>query len=647
MCGIAGLVSCDQPLDARLIKQMTDIVNYRGPDDEGFACWGEVHNTGYLPKEKTVVFEPSRRSEGVPTLGIAFGHRRLAIVDLSPAGRQPMASHDRRFWIIFNGEIYNYKELREELAAQGHQFTSSSDTEVILASYKQWGEGCLQRFNGMWALAIYDTETFTLFCSRDRFGVKPFYFAVDGDRLGFASEVKQLRAAGFGTGRAHRMNVARFLLHGNVNATRETLFEGIRQLLPGEAIHWHIPEGPKALQVFRYYSPECNPQMKADGHLAWYRESFYHLLTDSVTLRLRSDVPVGTCLSGGLDSSSIVITANRLLNTNGNGHRQKTFTSCFTEAEFDEWNFASRVVSATGVQAHRVFPQMDELWNELPNLVWHQDEPFGSTSIYAQWNVMRLAQHSGVKVLLDGQGADEVMAGYHSFVLDFLTSLARSRQIGQTIRNIREIRKTGILNAALHSRNSSTLRFGLKAMRRSLGIRSLGTAALTPILKSEYQVPNQYTATSFQQVLHQDMFGPLQALLRYEDRNSMAFSIEARTPFLDYRIVELFLQMPGVYKLRDGWTKPFLREAMQGAMPEDVRLRVDKKGFVTPEAAWTSRNFDRIRKLLLGTGSPLQVWIDQQPLVQWLSGSTKPIPSQTSLWRLISTHFWMEQFNLQ
>ncbi|MBV9265863.1 MAG: hypothetical protein JO061_06820, partial [Acidobacteriaceae bacterium] len=321
-------------MDALLAKRMTDLVSYRGPDDQGFACWGQVTNAAMLPSPKTHWPSTSRNDAGggfLRTGGVVLGHRRLSILDLTDAGHQPMVSGDGRFWIVFNGEIYNYVELQRELAAAGYEFKSSGDTEVILAAYAHWGKDCLHRFNGMWGLVILDTDRNTLFASRDRFGVKPLYWAVDTDRFGFGSEIKQLRAANFGTGRADRFRVAQFLLYQRSNAESETMFEGIRQLLPGEALQWQIDKGTDAIETYRYYKPSYNREMKADGSLDTYREEFKHLLHDAVRLRLRSDVPVGTCLSGGLDSSSIVLTANRILAVN-NGHcRQKSFTSCFED----------------------------------------------------------------------------------------------------------------------------------------------------------------------------------------------------------------------------------------------------------------------------------------------------------------------------
>jgi len=646
MCGIAGLIDCDHPIDASIGKRMADLVSYRGPDDEGFAWWGQLLNADALPADKTVGFPDSNEnvSNGAAARGGVFlAHRRLSIIDLSPAGHQPMVSTDGRFWIVFNGEVYNYRELRPELEREGYRFRSNCDTEVILAAYACWGAECLHRFNGMWGLSIYDSQKQVLFAARDRFGVKPFYYAVDGNRFGFASEIKQLRAAGFGSGRADRLRVARFIVHQKIDSDRETLFEGVQQLLPGEALAWDIRQGTNAIRTYQYYSASHSRDMQADGRLDEYREEFRHLLDDSVRLRLRSDVPVGTCLSGGLDSSSIVVTVHKLIAASSRRGPQLSFTSCFTDPRFDEWQYAQLVVDATGVQPHRTFPDMDRLWDEMDDFIWHQDQPPASTSAYAQWNVMRLVKQNRIKVLLDGQGADEVMAGYHYFLIKFLASVGKQCSWTEAVKHVAALRRTGLWFAA----RRSLLASASAAARRAVGLS--GTSSwLTSVVKPEFRVSNpDPTPHSFQDHLRWAISAGLQQLLRYEERNSMAFSVEARTPFLDYRLVELFLNMCGAYKIRDGWTKPFLREALEGSVPDDVRLRVDKKGFVTPELAWYLKHFDRIRKVLLSPDSPIHAWLDPAELDKWLDKKRLAATRDFSLFRVLAVHFWMLRFGLQ
>ena len=641
MCGIAGVISCRGSLDAAVVKEMTDLVTYRGPDDEGFACWGNVKNTASLPAQKFVSNSVQLGSAG-NDLAVVLGHRRLSILDLSATGHQPMSTNGR-FWIVFNGEIYNYKELRTELQAMGKAFVSTSDTEVILSAYATWGEACLNRFNGMWAFAIYDSFHHSLFASRDRFGVKPFYYAVAGDRVAFASEIKQLRAAGFGTGRADKRRVAEFLHYGIVNESSHTLFEGIRQLLPGHALRWRIADGPERIDVFRYYAPDFNRQMGSNGgfSLDEHRERFDFLLRDAVRLRLRSDVPVGVALSGGLDSSSVAMLASKQLREHS-ASPLKTFTSCFEDKRYDEWEFASSIVKASGAQPYQVFPDMDRIWEEMARLAWHQDEPFRTSSVYAEWNVMRLAHQNDIKVLLQGQGADEVLVGYHRHIPDFLGALVRSGHVLAALREYQALRRTGVLTAS-----DSPFRVWAKILRSSAGVALFRESPVGAMFRPEYRtIDREPPSRCFQQTLFTEIFGYLQSLLRHGDRNSMAFSVESRLPFLDYRLVELFLKMPGIYKLRDGWTKPFAREAMRNLMPENVRLRVTKLGFATPEPVWYRTAMESLRQSLLASDAPIQNWIDRAQLSDWLGDQAVQRQSGSTLWRIFSVNMWMKIFAL-
>ena len=286
---------------------------------------------------------------------------------------------------------------------------------------------------------------------------------------------------------------------------------------------------------------------------------------------------------------------------------------------------------------------MDRLWDEMDDFIWHQDQPPASTSAYAQWNVIRLVKQNRIKVLLDGQGADEVMAGYHYFLLKFLASVGRQCSWTEAVKHIAALRPYRSLVCC------ETKPPRLRLRRRSPGRRSIGDEQyrLTSVVKPEFRVPNpDPTPHSFQDHLRWAISAGLQQLLRYEERNSMAFSVEARTPFLDYRLVELFLNMCGAYKIRDGWTKPFLREALEGSVPDDVRLRVDKKGFVTPELAWYLKHFDRIRKVLLSPDSPIHAWLDPAELDKWLDKKRFATTRDFSLFRVLAVHFWMLRFGL-
>ncbi len=450
MCGIFGIWQRDgRPVDLAAVRQATTLLRHRGPDDEGYlladtrggsalACAGDDTD----PR----LGLPHIAQLGTPFAGqpcdLAFGFRRLAILDLSPAGHQPMSSPDGRFWLIFNGEVYNYLELRDELRGFGHDFRSGSDSEVILAAFAQWGPECLARFNGMWALAIWDRVERSLFLARDRFGVKPLYYAADGGAFRFASEIKALVGR---HGLAFKPSTAAIYdyLAGALlpdPQDGQTFFEGVRSLPPGRWLMVHQDRRDRAALLGFVSGPRRRNDTDPTAVAARYRELF----VDAVRLRLRSDVAVGTCLSGGVDSSSIVCAINQLIMKDGVaaeqiGRRQKTFSAVYdTEGRYNERPHIERVLQATGAEGNFTVPTWESLRDDLARLVWHQDEPFLSTSIFAQWCVMRLAHERGITVLLDGQGADEQLGGYLPYVL-FLEDLVHRGQIGRAWQEARDL----------------------------------------------------------------------------------------------------------------------------------------------------------------------------------------------------------------
>jgi asparagine synthase (glutamine-hydrolysing) len=557
MCGLCGIVALDRPAESEIAARMAATLDHRGPDGDGSFAGN----------------------------GVALGFRRLAIIDLSDAGLQPMASADGRLVLVHNGEIYNYRELRAELEAAGHAFRSATDTEVILAAYAEWDEACGERFNGMWAFALWDAERRTLFASRDRFGVKPFYYRLDGGRLVFASELKAFRADPATRLEVRVSAVRDYVEQGYVDHTEETFLEGIRQLPPAHSLTF----GPHGLRLRRHWMLE---QREAPSDPAG---AVRDLLLDSIRLRLRSDVPVGTCLSGGLDSSTIACIVDHLLRTEAEaaapvGPRQRTFTAYFDEPGFDERPYARAVVERTGAEPHWVTFGPDDLVEALPAIVEAQDEPFGSTSIVAQWFVMREAARAGLKVMLDGQGADETLAGYHGyFGPHFADLLAAGR--------LRELRAEVAGYRALHGAGARTTAVAIarpflpeRARWLARGRVRGGSALLHPDLRGLPPTPEPNGARDAGRLRRQLRLvlsaRGLPELLRYEDRNSMAHSLEARVPFLDYRLVETLFSLDAGQLIDRGRTKAVLRRAVGDLLPPVVRDRVDKLGFVTPEARW-------------------------------------------------------------
>jgi asparagine synthase (glutamine-hydrolysing) len=550
MCGLCGVVALGRPPETETVRAMAGALDHRGPDGDG-----EFSDEG-----------------------VAFGFRRLAIIDLSDAAMQPFASDDGALRLVHNGEIYNYVELRRELQGRGHSFRTQSDTEVIVRAYEEWGDDCVRRFNGMWALALWDGRRRRLLCSRDRFGVKPFYYRWDDGRLEFASELKA-----FDSLEPHLPAVRDYLEQGYVDHTDETFFAGIRKLPPAHS----LVVDERGLRLARYWSLE--PREEPTDATEEVRELFL----DAVRLRLRSDVPVGTCLSGGIDSSAIVCAVDHLLRTEAEnarpvGDRQRTFTAFFEERGFDERPYAEAVVDRTRSQPHWITFGSRELVDVLPSIVRTQDEPFGSTSIVAQWFVMRAAKEAGLTVMLDGQGADETLAGYHGYFGPFFADLLRHgqlRELGAELRAYRTLHGAGVGTTAVAlARPFLPERVRWAARGRVRG----GSALVHPDLPSStHEHANGFDGGYLRRQMHVILTQRgLPELLHYEDRNSMAHSLEARVPFLDYRLVELLFSLGSSELIERGRTKAVLRRALGDLLPPVVRDRVDKLGFVTPEAQW-------------------------------------------------------------
>ncbi|MCM2464708.1 asparagine synthase (glutamine-hydrolyzing) [Methanoculleus oceani] len=599
MCGIAGQFALNgDAADTALVGAMAERLAHRGPDGEGSHFSGPV--------------------------GLA--HRRLAIIDLSDEGRQPMGNEDGSLQIVFNGEIYNYRELREELLAAGHRFASATDTEVILHAYEEWGRDCLTRFNGMWAFALWDERRRELFCARDRLGVKPFYYTVVGGSFLFASEIKALREHPEAGRRPNDRMLSTFLAWGVADHTAGTMYDGIFQLPPAHAV---VVSEEGVGEQERYWDFAMNPAPGGvDDEAA--AGKVRDLLTDAVRLRLRSDVPVGTCLSGGIDSSTVTALINVLLRAESPesvGDRQKTFSVCFDDERFDESRHIDTVVAATGVASRRTIPGTDGLWEDIGRLLYMQDEPFASLSIYAQYCVMRLAQ-SEVKVVLDGQGADEQLAGYIAYQAPYIRGLLRSGNVAAALRE-------GIGSARHHRSFFSwaTRQFRVRSERRGLLRGSVPevlryAGSLDEVLKREVTASN------------------LPLLLHWEDRNSMAFSIEARVPFLDYRLVEYLAGLPLDQKVRRGVTKYVLRRAIRGLVPDAVRCRMDKMGFVTPEEVWMK---DELASHILALFSSPEFsrrpyWDAEQVLRNYWEFLEGKSAYSTEFWRIACAELWLRQF---
>jgi asparagine synthase (glutamine-hydrolysing) len=614
---------------------MGDRIAHRGPDGEGYL----VGSADPAPLRRASRKEIS--SAGETPAGVGFAHRRLTIIDLSERSDQPLIDGSGDYAIAYNGEVYNYLELREELERRGHSFTSTGDTEVVLEAYKEWGSDCVQRFIGMWAFAIFDRPRRKVLLSRDRFGIKPLFYTRTGQSLHFASEIKALLA--IRRLEPDEETLRRFLATGITDSSERTFFEGVRQVLPAHNLEIDL-DRPDRLEPSRYWAyPPQNGSVSRGAAAEQLRE----LLADSVRLHARSDVPVGTCLSGGLDSSSIVCLAEEL---RAAGEIPRYSHSAFgyvpQEEAFSERRHMEAVVEETGARMFFVDPSHDDFVERLLSIVRQQDEPFGSTSIAAQWFVFEAARREGMKVMLDGQGADEVMGGYHGYFPVIASNLLRRRRLVRYAR-FHRAHKRLLGHPPLPVRGAVWSALPKPARRAVTRPATVSLPAGAELLSSEMRErlrrdyrPNP--PASLQELLQgsTESIG-LPSLLRFEDRNSMAHSIEARVPMLDHRVVEFAFRLPDDLKIRGVETKHVLREAMRGTLPESVRARTDKIGFrAEPRATWELA--ERHRDSLLANRTPYEErWFDPEALAEALDGSDRSTASEFSVWRVLNAKLWL------
>lgn len=544
MCGIVGtfdLVS-GLPSAETLVVRMTDSLAHRGPDDAG-----------------VLIDAP-----------VALGNRRLAIFDLSPRGHQPMASADGRYRIAYNGEVYNWVELAAELRGLGYRFRSASDTEVVVAAYSEWGPAALDRFNGEFGLAIWDCAARELFLARDRFGIKGLYWTVAGGRFRFASEIKALFADPAVPRVPNDARVLDFLAHELADHTAETMFDGVSQLRPGT---WLRVAAQGVGRPVTWYRPQP-VSLEGRDPVAAVRD----LLIDAVRLRLRSDVPVGVALSGGIDSASVLSIAAQLRATDGGGAAPDSFTARCSDSRIDEGPWAAKALAGTGSSNYQLLPDDANLLADLDTLLWHMDEPFHSPTVYGHWKVLELARARGVTVLLEGQGGDEVFGGYHYLYPAMLYSLLRRGDVRAAMREV-------------------SVRTGVHGVPPRQTVADLAKLLLPPGLRGrrvpDWIVPGARVAprplpgrSLAAHQLHCLTVTPLPAFLHHDDRNSMSVSLEARPPFLDHRLVELGLGLAPGDVLRDGMTKRAVREAMRGIVAQEILDRSAKQGFSVDQGAW-------------------------------------------------------------
>jgi len=639
VCGLAGVVAAETArLERPLASALLGDLNHRGPDDRG---WLTLRDGAP---------ETGRAVKGDLSGEVVIVHTRLAIIDLTEGGRQPMASPDGRYWIAYNGEVYNYVELRAELERLGHVFRSSSDTEVLLAAYSEWGNAALSKLVGMFAFVIVDTVERRLILARDFFGMKPLYYSLAGLRLSFASEPRPLLRLPWVGRNADPRLVYDYLRFGLTDHTPGTLFRDIRQIPPAH-VGVATLDRPTDLVLQRYWRPGVDT---TDFGFEEAADRLRDLFVENVRIHMRSDARLGAALSGGIDSSSIV-TAMR--HVGGRGLDLQTFSHIADDRALNEERWIDDVAARAAAVKHKVQPTAADLVADLDRLVEVQGEPFWNTTMYAQHRVFRLAHDTGFKVLLDGQGADELLGGYRSFLAARLASLVRQGRLGEGLRFVGRSRSlpaaplrgtvlpaVGLLAPTAVQRPLRRLA-GRELMPRWLDAGWFRDRGVQP--RQPWRTP---TSNVLRDQLHQALTETsLPMLLRFEDRNSMSFSIESRLPFLTPQLADFVLSLPEQYILdAHGLSKAVFRRAMRGLVPDVVLDRRDKIGFATPEQGWLTSLGPWAADVLTSDGA-----IDVAPLSRdrlleaWEAVRARRRDLDPRIWRSVNLVRWATVFDVK
>ena len=605
MCGIVGDINLNNKIvEEQNIKNMMQKIKHRGPDDEGIFIEDNV----------------------------GLGFVRLSIIDLSPTGHQPMISDDNRFVLIFNGEVFNYIELRNELIDKGYTFKSDSDTEVVLKSYQEWGEKCLDKFNGMWAFVIYDKETKETFGARDRFGIKPFYYYIDDNRFLFASEIKAIKVSVENNLSINDQAIFDYLVFNRTDYGDKTFYNEICKIPHG---HSFLLKNNGEFKLHKWYdlSSNCNkPQIDSKKYL--------ELLISSIKLRMRSDVPVGVCLSGGLDSSSIISIISKKLNIKD----IKSFSAVYGKGKKgDESEFIDEM-SIYLNNMHYTTPTAKSLFNDIEDIIDMLDEPVPTTSIYAQYKVMELAKKH-VTVTLDGQGADEQLAGYPYFYgfyfKELLTNFSLVELYSELFHYIKKHKSLYGLKTLLFFLLPKKLKINLKVKKVSY----INSNFYKKHNSKNVLVGELYGSNSLKESLINHFEYKLEHLLKWEDLNSMRFSIESRVPFLDYRVVEQTLSLTNDNYIKKGVTKHILRESIKSIVPEKIRMRYDKVGFSTPEDEWFRESYfqEMINDILKNPTDCFKKYIDTKSAISMYDKHLKSeVNCSKDIWKWINLDLWLK-----
>jgi len=601
MCGIAGLIYKNSTLVLEeSLKKMTDKMSHRGPDAEGF----------YVNEN------------------LGLGHRRLSIIDVSESANQPFFFKDKHI-LVFNGAIYNYVEIREELKQNGYSFETTSDTEVLINSYDFWGEECVKRFNGMWAFVIFDKKNNKLFCSRDRFGVKPFYYYTDQDKFIFASEIKPILEIE----RVEKINLQVLLQYLIINIsdqTNETFFENIVKLPGSHNLVYNL--NTHEFNIYKYYDIRFREQINK-LNLQESIDIFEKEFENSIKIRLRSDVKIGSALSGGTDSSYVVSVASKFLKETNEVENFTAITVGSIDERTDESVLASITTKTLDINHDIITPKEDEFKDTFEEVIFKHEEPFGGIAIYMQKFLMKETNKLGIKVLLDGQGADEILLGYNRYTAAYLRNHGVLRNI-EFLSNVRSHYDISILQ-------------GLKIYFyfSNFFVRKLWLKKRAKILKNEYFNAIDFSNTkrltkSYKKIFdlqkNEIFWCQLPELLKWEDKNSMSYSIETRLPYLDYNFVETCLSINNHYKIRNGWSKYLLRKNLEKYLPDQITYNRKKIGFDAPVNHWWPRSENVLET------------INNSKIIQKISKKKFTFIADRDLeWRLYNIAVWEKIYNMK
>lgn len=590
MCGISGYLDLKNGVDVPILRSMTDVIRHRGPDDEGY-CLFSGDGAHFYSGSDTISdlsLPPLEQGSGAGAF-LGFGHRRLSILDLSANGHQPMRLPGRDLTITYNGEIYNYLELRQELSALGCVFYTTSDTEVLLHAYSVWGEECLSHFNGMWGFAIWDGEQDRLFCARDRLGAKPFYYWREGQRMLFGSELKQLCQH---PGIPHRFDLEPLtanLIFSNMDYDDHTLIQNFFLLRPGHKLTVQLTPDRREIASFQI-NPYWTLNTDYDESLSEedWKEQVSAAFSRACRYRLRSDAPVSALLSGGLDSSCLVAEVCAQLSDPAS---LETFTTSYPDrADCDEWKFADMVNRACGCRGNQFLPDPAEGIEQLyEDCVWHADGPAG-LFLLGPILLLREIRRRGYKVVLNGQCGDETMFGYDWYYAFYLADLLRKARLAETARAYRQITRHSALG--IGQLGAGFVYYNVPAVRTARKLHSARRYLSAEILDArDKQHARKYlTASSLQDIQRSGLTtGSLTTIVRHDDRMYMSASLESRLPFMDYQFVELAAKIPPRFKIKNGYTKNIMRETFDTRLPREVNWRTDKMGFKSPTDRFAGR----------------------------------------------------------